>query len=446
MLGSLPRLPNFSQSRLSLAEKIEIELALPSSPPPLPPLPPPPVSRFGDWSVERPVTAPNGAQQGRDRSKGPPVAFRAPVKVKHAHDENEGVQAGFQRASGPSRMTFAHQRATSMKVESTKAFVDLLDAQSEIRPADFRTRVQATGARDYGEDVADRNIAVNGVDLGSSQVQTFHAPTTQAATDTPVGTPSGRAGLRKVTQEHDGLYRQAAKQISVESGLQTKSLNSSHPSAFAKQRPSSPPPEPEPLPAGSTPANSSRVRAVRRQTLSTHRPASSAGSSNNPQAKTRPASLQRGSAAFPDPGLHISTRRANGQHTAAPGWDTTSPEPESGSPVMVKATHDSTLWARRKAPGYNGLAIVPPGQGPFKQKGQPVSLPRPSSSRDSVAGFAFASSTRRPSRSQSFTTLSGLSGHERPSDLTPLAHSRPPSRGRQAAVNVDGDDVAPSPC
>lgn len=35
---------------------------------------------------------------------------------------------------------------------------DILDAQEEIRPTDFRSRVHATGARDYGEDVADRNI------------------------------------------------------------------------------------------------------------------------------------------------------------------------------------------------------------------------------------------------------------------------------------------------
>lgn len=35
---------------------------------------------------------------------------------------------------------------------------DILDAQDEIRPTDFRSRVQAAGARDYGEDVADRNI------------------------------------------------------------------------------------------------------------------------------------------------------------------------------------------------------------------------------------------------------------------------------------------------
>ena len=43
-----------------------------------------------------------------------------------------------------------------------KAYVDLLDAQSEFRPLDFQGRVKASGAREYGEDVADRNITANG--------------------------------------------------------------------------------------------------------------------------------------------------------------------------------------------------------------------------------------------------------------------------------------------
>ena len=42
------------------------------------------------------------------------------------------------------------------------ASVDILDAQWEIKPADFHSRVAAAGVRDYGEDVADRNIALNG--------------------------------------------------------------------------------------------------------------------------------------------------------------------------------------------------------------------------------------------------------------------------------------------
>ncbi|KAI1108952.1 hypothetical protein F5Y14DRAFT_55089 [Nemania sp. NC0429] len=40
----------------------------------------------------------------------------------------------------------------------SKGYVDLLDAQSMIKPSDFYGRIQAAGTRNYGEDVADRNI------------------------------------------------------------------------------------------------------------------------------------------------------------------------------------------------------------------------------------------------------------------------------------------------
>ncbi|RDA83681.1 hypothetical protein CP532_0054 [Ophiocordyceps camponoti-leonardi (nom. inval.)] len=37
--------------------------------------------------------------------------------------------------------------------------IDLLDAQGEMRPCDFKSRLRASGTRDYGEDVAERNMA-----------------------------------------------------------------------------------------------------------------------------------------------------------------------------------------------------------------------------------------------------------------------------------------------
>lgn len=42
--------------------------------------------------------------------------------------------------------------------ERPSAFVDILDAQGEIKPSNFKSRIQASGTRDYGEDVADRNM------------------------------------------------------------------------------------------------------------------------------------------------------------------------------------------------------------------------------------------------------------------------------------------------
>ncbi len=292
----------FGQSRLSLGESIA---------------PPPAVPRVTERSVERPLLLPMARIQttpgGGDAPKGPPVAFRSPVKAKHVHDEYETVRTAVKKAPDPPRLSFAHQRAESMRLETAKAFVDLLDAQSEIKPPDFRTRVKATGARDYGEDVADRNIGVNGVNLDSSHVQAFYATATTTALaprdPPPVGLASERAGLRRINQDSDGSYHQITKQISKESALRTKSLTSSHPSVLVKPVPAAAlPPPPAPPPAGSTPANSSRSRTIRRQTLSTLIP-SSPSSSSSPLPKLLPRGLQREAAALRDPGLFISTRR-----------------------------------------------------------------------------------------------------------------------------------------
>ncbi|KAL7910501.1 hypothetical protein GGI35DRAFT_368420 [Trichoderma velutinum] len=46
----------------------------------------------------------------------------------------------------------------SLPRRRSSAFVDILDAQGEFKPYDFRSRLQASGSREYGEDVADRNI------------------------------------------------------------------------------------------------------------------------------------------------------------------------------------------------------------------------------------------------------------------------------------------------
>jgi len=83
------------------------------------------------------------------------------------------------------------------------AFKDILDAQSEIKPADFRERVQAAGARDYGEDVAERNMGENGVDLASMHVRAFYAQSDGGQRPRRMGSlgetgpRAGRAGVRR---------------------------------------------------------------------------------------------------------------------------------------------------------------------------------------------------------------------------------------------------------
>ncbi|TWU77254.1 hypothetical protein ED733_002749 [Metarhizium rileyi] len=56
----------------------------------------------------------------------------------------------------------------------TSGYIDLLDAQGGLRPYDFRARVRAAGVRDYGEDVAERNMGENGVNVRSAASQDFY--------------------------------------------------------------------------------------------------------------------------------------------------------------------------------------------------------------------------------------------------------------------------------
>ncbi|KAM0323513.1 hypothetical protein ACHAQA_008794 [Verticillium albo-atrum] len=85
---------------------------------------------------------------------------------------------------------FAHVRTNSLhSINTGKGFVDLLDAQSQFVPLQFQTRVKAEGARDYGEDVADRNLGENGTDLTSPQAQAFYALTGKNPCDGPDSFP-----------------------------------------------------------------------------------------------------------------------------------------------------------------------------------------------------------------------------------------------------------------
>ncbi|KAL5624290.1 hypothetical protein BROUX41_004350 [Berkeleyomyces rouxiae] len=63
------------------------------------------------------------------------------VSPPHSHKRNSSTLGSAQRTN--------------------RAFVDVLDAQSVIKHSNLLSRVQATGVRDYGEDVADRNNAGN---------------------------------------------------------------------------------------------------------------------------------------------------------------------------------------------------------------------------------------------------------------------------------------------
>lgn len=80
------------------------------------------------------------------------------------------------RGSSRAREARPDSIQSSVMTRGTKGgYVDILDVT--FRPSDFKTRIKATGTRDYGEDVAERNLGVNGVDLNSPAVIGFYSLT-----------------------------------------------------------------------------------------------------------------------------------------------------------------------------------------------------------------------------------------------------------------------------
>ncbi|KAL2070160.1 hypothetical protein VTL71DRAFT_13186 [Oculimacula yallundae] len=193
---------------------------------------PPNIPRYREEIIPRPRTAPNDGTSneshnrrnsrtgsmswvGRTRSgfssKSPPSIFRSssqksrhnsmrsnaeyplpavPVlhetPVPQVYQPKKGLGPGSEAPSGFTPPFAQHMRNTS--TSSHKSYVDLLEAHSSIRPETSKHRAKASGVRDYGEDVADRNINRFGssntaqLDLNSPQfsyMKTVYAPKKQ---------------------------------------------------------------------------------------------------------------------------------------------------------------------------------------------------------------------------------------------------------------------------
>lgn len=135
--------------------------------------PAPFVPRHPSYVVEdRPRTATSIRSLSRDWSqfptrpkrepKRPPVSFRKPsslASISTAYQDS--TQVGENEGDTNSLSKLRKNNGSRSSLGSIKS-KDILDAQEEIRPADFRSRLHATGSRDYGEDVADRNITRHG--------------------------------------------------------------------------------------------------------------------------------------------------------------------------------------------------------------------------------------------------------------------------------------------
>lgn len=199
--------------------------------------PPPFVSAFGGHDVERPRTAPSRdgtAKSWSTRSrtssfKGPPVSLhsigsasrigidRPPYRLPNKHPNQDRPRPPYRLpdkapdrpASTQPSLASLHKRSSWIRSGdggTMGGFVDLLDAQSTLSPTDFHQRVRAAGIRNYGEDVADRNISQNSFRLTSVSSFTSLPSRSDAVPSTPVG--------RDVTEQDTDSHPNAKKRLS----------------------------------------------------------------------------------------------------------------------------------------------------------------------------------------------------------------------------------------
>jgi hypothetical protein len=169
--------PEFTQSQLSFDTASEDERSAPA----------PRVSVFQGESVERPSTAPGIRPSStlfpdcdlrlktKCKKRPPPLSLRMARPETAAAEFRPGSRSSIATPANVCRRGSEQSGATSLRSGGGKAFKDILDAQSEIRPADLRERVRAAGTREYGEDVAERNLSQNGCDIKADHVPAVHS-------------------------------------------------------------------------------------------------------------------------------------------------------------------------------------------------------------------------------------------------------------------------------
>ncbi|KJZ77071.1 hypothetical protein HIM_03392 [Hirsutella minnesotensis 3608] len=198
-------------------------------------------------------------------------------------------------------------------------YVDILDAQSEFKQCDFKSRVLASGARDYGEDVAERNMRHITADLASSATLVDHI--------SAAGAPraSHRKGVHSIELGRDS----EGSILSVAAFAEPGWIRSTH---SRRQRCNSSPP----MPIHSNPQHpqwrtkSSRARSLeptylnQRSRFDPHPPASlfyraysdfGHGSRNEPYCTPRERMVISGKRHTDDRRDHYSQRRLYGDRT-----------------------------------------------------------------------------------------------------------------------------------
>ncbi|CAF3621352.1 unnamed protein product, partial [Fusarium graminearum] len=135
---------------------------------------PPMVPRFRGKSQSRPTTAPNQVDFPTSR----PLSLTRSIRSSNSawSVPERPARGRTERLPPVPSIPTHHRRESSFDSFQNKrnSFVDVLDAQGEFKPSNFRSRVTATGSREYGEDVAERNLGDNGLNLKSAATKALY--------------------------------------------------------------------------------------------------------------------------------------------------------------------------------------------------------------------------------------------------------------------------------
>ncbi|KAK1493681.1 hypothetical protein CCUS01_02982 [Colletotrichum cuscutae] len=437
--------------------------------------PAPPVLRFRDSSVERPSSAPGSAvppsfspspsgRWGRDSSRGPPLSFRKPRigSLTSTTSGLSGLSPAPKRSSNstaipfegdpfrPPTAPFAHNRHLSMQSTSTAAvrgFIDLLDAQSEIKPSGFQSRVKASGARDYGEDVADRNIGENGVDLESDKVQAFYATNGGSPRDRHNGAFAVPA--RAQFGDKEQTFKPPRRHDSLDNEARTKSLTSAslgqvpfRTNIFNLEGSLDREPIMESV--------SETIRGRRRQSLGAYIPTTPSNATNG-----RTLSLRKSTAdASGSPNGRKHKRRSTlggeaplnelGIFTSGRGHLDPSMSPKTTQKPTYLVKHNYSLPVQQRPKTSSGLIHT-----------ESYQAVRPPSRGGSVASPTFSSPTQKsPSKRHTLSAIGGAAASTRPTEWPRNAKpdGQPGTRGWVGRVEVESfvdsgvvSSPAPSP-
>ncbi|KAI1268221.1 hypothetical protein F5Y18DRAFT_220846 [Xylariaceae sp. FL1019] len=266
--------------------------------------PPPIPSASPHNGGERPRTAASTRPDGTRATPTPSIVSNASKKTYGPYRLPPKVATDIRAASGPSKplpspgLVSAYSASVrSGESNKARAHVDLLDAQSMFKPSDFHSRVKATGARDYGEDVADRNMGEN-----SSHSQL-------AIRDRKLEYSSLRSASAISQDIDDDSEERASRRprghLSVGSGLRSKYAVASASDSYPKRTSSRLPPEQcthrdEHGKSMSRTASARSERAARRKSMPSYVGATVGDTSRSSPAGKKGKEKEKDTDSFPD--------------------------------------------------------------------------------------------------------------------------------------------------